>query len=105
MDENKRKEMGKWAQNILNNKDLYEKSFEDTFTKYDINKDGTINLEEYSSFLEDIFKAAGCPEGTGNLFAPEMFYFKDLNKNGKLEKEEFKREFKSALHRIVQANS
>ena len=101
MDENEREKHKQWAIKLLNDPRLMDKSFDETFKKYDKNKDGTINIEEFYSFINDVYKASGIESGISKDYAEQMFNVRDFDKNSKLERVEFKKEFKNALAKII----
>ena len=104
MDENERQKHKQWAKDLLNKPSLINKSFDETFKKYDKNQDGTIDTEEFYSFLDDVYKTCGFESGISQNYAEQLFKVGDLDKNGKIEKQEFKREFKKALVQIITNN-
>ena len=101
MDENEREKHKQWAIKLLNDPRLMDKSFDETFKKYDKNKDGTINIEEFYSFINDVYKTSGIESGLSKDYAEQMFNVRDFDKNSKLERVEFKKEFKNALAKII----
>ena len=104
MDENERQKHVQWARYLLDNPTLIDKVFDETFEKYDKNKDGTFNTEEFYSFMDDVYKLSGFESGMREEFAKILFENRDTNGNRKLEKEEFKIEFSKGLRRIVAYN-
>ena len=104
MDENERQKHVQWAKYLIDNPTLTDKVFDETFEKYDKNKDGTFNIEEFFSFMDDVYKISGFKSGIKEESAKMIFGSRDYNGNGKLEKEEFKIEFSKGLHRIVAYN-
>ena len=99
MDQNERQKHKEWALKLLNDRDLFEKIFDETYKKYDKNNDGTMNADELYSFYNDAYKVSG-----GSVIDEEIaklvFDLRDTNRNGKLEKNEFKIEFRKALDKI-----
>ena len=104
MDENERQKHKQWAKDLLNNPSLINKSFDETFKKYDKNKDGTIDTKEFYSFLNDVYKTCGFEFGISPNKAKGLYKVADIDKNGKIDKQEFKREFKRALVQIITNN-
>ena len=95
-----RKEAKERAKILLENKELFNKAFEEIFKKYDRNGDNTISLTEYLDFLDEMLKAAG---RTNYSLEVKSLNFDRADKDGDgvIEKEEFRKEFLKRIKEIV----
>ena len=85
---------------LLNDQEKFDEKFEEVFTKYDANKDGKINLAEYRVFIDDMLVAMGRKKA--NYKMEQTFFSKaDKDKDGAVDKEEFKNDFKRRLNRLA----
>ena len=78
-------------------KDFLQKDFEDiskaTFVKYDTNQDGKIDLEELFKLMTEVAKEFNYKDAITREDAEKALQELDLNKNGVLEYDEFRRLF------------
>ena len=97
--ENARKAQ-KEAEILLHDKEKFDKVYDEVFTKYDKNKDGHIDVLEYMDFLGDMLAKSG---RKAYNFPTTLLNFEraDKDKNGNIEKEEFKKEFTKRLKDFV----
>ena len=81
---------------LLQDPELLNKRFEELFSKYDKNRDGSIGFEEYQSFITDMLISMGRTKVQSKLI---FSYFEraDGDNSGIIEKEEFRKEFKKRL--------
>ena len=96
------KEAQQHAKKLIIDKKLFDKAFEETFKKYDTNKDGTIDLKEYISFLQNMLTTMGRKSYT---LPTTMLNFDraDKDKDGQISKEEFKKEFLKRMREFADA--
>ena len=80
------------AKKYLIDKKEFDEAFEKTFAKYDRNRDGCIQMGEYVDFLGDLLATSGRKQYNLNV---SMLNFERADKDGdgKISKEEFKKEF------------
>ena len=88
------------ASELLKNPKLFDQYFEETFKKYDKNRDNTINLGEYIQFLQDMLTSSGRNNYSIQV-ASLNFDRADKDSNGQIDKQEFKKELKKRLNEIV----
>ena len=85
---------------LLNDQDKFDDKFEEVFVKYDKNKDGKINYVEYGAFINDFFEAMGRKKPSYN--ADVTFFSRaDKDRDGAIDKEEFKVDFKKRMNRLA----
>ena len=85
---------------LLNDQDKFDEKFEEVFVKYDKNKDGKFNFAEYGAFVDDFFEAMGRKKPSQN--ADLTFFSKaDKDRDGAIDKEEFKVDFKKRMNRLA----
>jgi Ca2+-binding EF-hand superfamily protein len=99
-DRNQLREAKERAKRLLDNETLFNKHFEETFKKYDANGDGTIGLAEYVDFLSDILTSSGRRNYKLSV-ASLKFDHADIDGDGQIEKDEFKKELKKRLNEIM----
>ena len=88
------------AEKLLENKDAFDLKFEQIFKKFDQNKDGFIGLSEYVQFLNIMLSQAG--KSTASLSVAMLNFDRaDSDKNGNIDKIEFKKEVKKKLTEFV----
>ena len=86
------KEEQEHAKTMLNNEKEFNRVFEETFNEYDKNKDGVIDFIEYNEFLKQfLIKMGRKPYNIANTTM--QWERADKDKNGEINKEEFKKEF------------
>ena len=88
------------AKRLLDNETLFNKHFEETFKKYDANGDGSIGLAEYVDFLGDILTTSGRKNYKLSV-ASLKFEHADVDRDGQIEKDEFRKELKRRLKEII----
>ena len=88
------------AKRLLDNESLFNKHFEETFKKYDANGDGSIGLAEYVKFLQDMLVSSGRRNYKLSV-ASLKFDHADMDGNGQIEKEEFRKELIKRLKEII----
>lgn len=94
------KEAQENADKLLKDKKAFDQKFEEIFQKFDKNKDGTIGLSEYVQFLNIMLSSAG--KGTANLSVAMLNFDRaDKDKNGDIDKNEFKKEVLKRLTEFV----
>ena len=96
-------ELKKEAAKLLKDSKAFDAKFEEVFEKFDTNKDGKINVNEFVPFLNAFF-VGGNPHYDLNFFklaALINYSSADENKNGEVEKEEFKKDLYDRLKRFV----
>ena len=84
------------AKKLLQEPLLFDKRFEELFSKYDTNKDGQIGFQEYQQFITDMLISMGRTKVQSKLIF-NYFDKADIDKSGEIEKEEFRKEFKKRL--------
>lgn len=85
-------EAKKEAKELINNPKLLDQHFEEVFKKYDTNHDNTIDLKEYVGFLNSMLNSMG--RKSYSLQNCMMNFDRaDKDKNGAIDKAEFKKEF------------
>ena len=84
---------------LLNDKEKFDEKFEEVFEKYDKNKDGKINYVEYGAFVNDFFEAMGRKKP--NHADVTLFSKADKDRDGAIDKEEFKVDFKKRMNRLA----
>ena len=88
------------ARRILGDKKAFNDAFEKTFSKYDKNRDGRINMREYIQFLKDILNQSG----RKNYDLPvAMLNYEgaDIDNDGNIDKAEFKKEFSKRMREFA----
>ena len=92
----------KEAKRLLNDNAAFDKAFDECFAKYDKNKDGNIDLNEYLSFLQDMLTQMGRKKFD---FKTSAYNFEkaDSDNNGQISKAEFKKEFHKRLRNFANA--
>ena len=94
------KEAQQEAEKLLENKDAFDEKFEQIFVKFDLNKDGKINLSEYVQFLNIMLSQAG--KSTASISVAMLNFDRaDSDKNEYIDKYEFKKEVKKKLTEFV----
>ena len=94
------KEAQQEAEKLLENNDAFDKRFEEIFKKFDQNKDGSIGLSEYVQFLNIMLSQAG--KSTASLSVAMLNFDRaDKDKDGNIDKHEFKKEVKKKLTEFV----
>lgn len=88
------------AMELLNDQDKFDEKFEEVFVKYDKNKDGKINYVEYGDFMNDFFEAMGKKKPSHNVDVT-FFSRADKDRDGTIDKEEFKTDFKKRMNRLA----
>jgi Ca2+-binding EF-hand superfamily protein len=71
----------------------FDKTCEDAFKKADINKDGAIDVKELHAIMKEIAKEFNYQQDVELEDARQALDELDVNKNGKIEFEEFKKLF------------
>ena len=88
------------AEKLLEDNKAFDTKFEQIFEKFDKNKDGSIGLSEYVQFLNIMLSQAG--KGTASLSVAMLNFDRaDKDKNGNIDKFEFKKEVKKKLTESV----
>ena len=96
------KEAQQEAKLLIADKKRFDKAFEETFKKDDTNKDGTIDLKEYISFLQNMLQSMG--RKNYNLPTTMLNFDRaDKDKDGQIDKEEFKKEFLKRMKEFADA--
>lgn len=87
------------AEILLKDQKAFDEEFEKVFKTFDKNKDNTIGESEYSQFFNLLLNA----DGKINI-TRIMTYFEraDKDKNGSIDKQEFKKEVKKRLDQFVE---
>ena len=86
------KEEQEHAKTMLSNEKEFNRVFEETFNEYDKNNDGVIDFIEYNEFLKQfLIKMGRKPYNIANTTM--QWERADKDKNGEINKEEFKKEF------------
>lgn len=80
---------------LLKNTKEFNKVFEEIFKKFDVNRDGSIGMSEYMAFLKCLFAAS--KKNLDLNFVMRNFERADKDKDGNIDKEEFKKELKKRL--------
>ena len=89
------------AKKIFNDKKLFDEEFERILKIYDKNKDNCIDLDEYIPFLQDMIASMGRQRySIPNIIM--NFERSDKDKNGQIDKEEFKKEFKKRVKEFIE---
>ena len=88
------------AKELLEDENKFNKHFEETFKKYDANGDGTIGLAEYVDFLSDILTSSGRRNYKLSV-ASLKFDHADIDGDGQIEKDEFRKELRKRLNEIM----
>ena len=98
----KAKEAQKEAKELLNNKEEFDKAFDEAFDAYDKNKDGQIDVLEYMTFLQDMLSKAGRKTYD---FPNTLMNFEraDKDRSGNIDRAEFKKEFCKKLKEFINA--
>ena len=90
----------KEAEKLLEDNNAFDKKFEEIFQKFDKNKDETIDLSEYVQFLNIMLSEAG--KSTASISVTMLSFDRaDKDKNGSIDKYEFKKEIKKKLKDFV----
>ena len=89
------------AETLLKDEKAFDEEYEKIFKTFDKNRDGTIGESEYSQFFNLLLN----PDGKININRI-MTYFEraDKDKNGTIDKQEFKKEVKRRLDQFVENN-
>ena len=94
------KEAQEEAERLLKDKKAFDAKFEEIFVKFDKNKDGTIGISEYVQFFNIMLTVAG--KETPNLNNTMLNFDRaDKDKNGDIDKNEFKKEVIKRLNEFV----
>ena len=94
------KEAQQEAEKLLKDNKAFEQKFEEIFKKFDKNFDKNIGLAEYIQFLNTMLSSAG--KKTADLSVAMLnFERADKNTDGKISKEEFKKEVRKRLQEFV----
>ena len=104
-DEQKRHilDIQKDAKELLRDPKRFNEKFETLFSKYDKNRDGTIEFNEYQEFMKEFLISMGRTKIQPTLI---YTYFEraDSDQSGQIEKEEFKKEIKKRLREFYIMN-
>lgn len=84
---------------LLKNTTEFNKVFEEIFKKFDNNRDGSIGMSEYMAFLKCIFSASG--KNLDLNIVMRNFDHADKDKDGNIDKEEFKKELRKRLQEFA----
>lgn len=88
-------ECKKKARQLLSDKKAFEETFEKVFQTFDANKDGSIGAGEYAEFFQLML-------GQKNVNRMMMNFDRaDKDKDGSIDKEEFKKELRKRLKEFV----
>ena len=90
------KEGQKYVKELLSDEKQFNEAFELTFSVYDQNGDGNIEMREYGKFLDDFMSCLNQKTGSFSTVL-KNWRQADKNKDGKLSKEEFKEDFYKRL--------
>ena len=88
------------AEKLLKDSKAFDAKYEEIFTKFDKNKDGMIGLSEYVQFLNIMLASAGKAKADLSV-AMLNFDRADKDKNGDIDKKEFKKEVYKRLQEFV----
>ena len=89
------------ARKIFENKKLFDEELERIFKTYDKNKDNCIDLDEYIPFLQDMIASMGRQKySIPNIIM--NFERSDKDKNGQIDKAEFKKEFTKRVKEFLE---
>ena len=89
------------ARKLNDNEKLFNQEFEKVFKTYDTNRDNFIDLDEYIPFLQNMLASMGRQKySIPNIIM--NFERSDKDKNGQIDKEEFKKEFRKRLKEFVE---
>ena len=89
------------AKKLYNDEKLFNAEFERVFKTYDTNRDNFIDLDEYIPFLQNMLSSMG----RQTYSIPNIimnFERSDKDKNGQIDKQEFKKEFRKRLKEFVE---
>ena len=88
---------------LLQDPAAFNAKFEEVFKKFDKNRDGTIEFSEYQGFIGEMLISMGRTKVQSNLM---LSYFEkaDGDSSGRIDKEEFKKEFKKRLREFYIIN-
>ena len=91
------------AKKLLQDPAAFDKRFEELYSKYDKNRDGTIEFAEYQNFISDMLISMGRTKVQSKLL---LNYFEraDGDNSGRIDKEEFRKEFKKRLREFYMMN-
>ena len=86
-------------QKIINDDNLINEKAKEAIAALDKNGDGSIDIHELKSFIDEICKEAGVPEGPSDAEVKEIFNEIDTDKSGKITVDEMA----SLLKKILMA--
>ena len=91
------------AKALLGDPKKFNEKFETLFAKYDKNRDGTIEFNEYQEFMREMLIGMGRTKVQPTLIY-SYFERADSDKSGQIEKEEFRKEVKKRLREFYIMN-
>ena len=91
------------AKELLADPKRFNEKFETLFSKYDKNRDGTIEFNEYQEFMKEMLIGMGRTKIQPTLIY-SYFERADSDKSGQIEKEEFRKEVKKRLREFYIMN-
>ena len=91
------------AKKLLQDPVAFNKRFEEIYGKYDKDRDGSIEFKEYQNFITDMLISMGRTKVQSKLL---LNYFEkaDVDNSGRIDKEEFRKEFKKRLREFYMMN-
>ena len=91
------------AKKLLQDPVAFNKRFEEIYGKYDKDRDGSIEFKEYQNFISDMLISMGRTKVQSKLL---LNYFEraDGDNSGRIDKEEFRKEFKKRLREFYMMN-
>ena len=93
----------KEAKDLLRDPKKFTERFDTLFSKYDKNRDGTIEFNEYQEFMKEFLISMGRTKIQPTLIY-SYFERADSDQSGQIEKEEFKKEVKKRLREFYIMN-
>lgn len=88
------------ADTLVKDPAAFDKVFEEMFAKFDSNKDKTIGMNEYVAFINGLLTAAG-KKKMDLTVAMYKFERADKDGDGKIDKDEFKKEILKKLREFA----